>query len=58
MHPLPKNFSKKRIYDGKTMVRDIRKYNRFKESEDYAAAMSLPRNFTTNLECTLTLASI
>lgn len=30
MYPLPKNFSKKRSYDGKTMVRDIRKYQIFR----------------------------
>lgn len=41
MYPLPKNFSKKRIYDGKTTVRDIRKYNRFKESKEYAADYEL-----------------
>lgn len=41
MYPLPKNFSKKRIYDGKTMVRDIRKYNRFKESKEYSADYEL-----------------
>lgn len=37
MHALPKNFAKKRIYDGKTRVRDAKKYNRFKESEAYMA---------------------
>lgn len=37
MHPLPKNFEKKRIYDGKTQVRDVRKYSRFNEAEELAA---------------------
>lgn len=37
MHPLPKTFEKKHIYDGKTRVRDARKYNRFNEGEEYAA---------------------
>lgn len=37
MYPLPKNFSKKRIYDGKTKVRDVKKYNRFNEGCEDAA---------------------
>ncbi len=41
MHPLPKTFSKKRIYDGKTKVRDVRKYNRFNNREDCAADYEL-----------------
>lgn len=41
MHPLAKNFEKKHVYDGKTKVRDVKKYNRFNKGEEYAADYEL-----------------
>ena len=37
MYDLPKKFGRKRIYDGKILVRDVRKYNRLNAGKEKAA---------------------
>ncbi|MGN1019216.1 MAG: hypothetical protein ACI4O7_02480 [Aristaeellaceae bacterium] len=36
MHQLPQTFSRKRVYDGKTRVRDVKKYSRFNDEREAA----------------------
>lgn len=41
MHPLPETFGKKSVYDGKTRVRNVKKYTRFNDEPVYAEAYEL-----------------